>query len=192
MEQFLTYTLLPKQINMKSLRLAFLPLFLLSWISMIGQSAHSFSLEAIDGKTINLSQYKGKKILLVNVASACGYTPQYKKLQELYETYGEKVVVIGIPCNDFGRQESGTNAEIAEFCSSKYAITFPMAAKVSIKGNDQHPLYKWLTNKSENGVMDADVRWNFNKFLLDENGKLIEHFGSGVSPLDEKITKWLK
>jgi glutathione peroxidase len=177
---------------MKSFVLAFLPLFLLNWSAMQAQSAHTFTLEALDGSSLPLKQFKGKKILLVNVASECGYTPQYKKLQELYETYSDKIVVIGIPCNDFGKQEPGSNEEIAQFCSSKYAITFPMTSKVKIKGDDKHPLYRWLTEKDSNGVMDADVRWNFTKFLLDEEGRLLDSFGSGVSPLDEKITKWLK
>jgi glutathione peroxidase len=178
--------------TMKSFVLAFLPLLLLNWFGMHAQSAHTFTLKALDGSSLPLKQFKGKKILLVNVASECGYTPQYKKLQELYETYGDKIVVIGIPCNDFGKQEPGSNEEIAQFCSSKYAITFPMTSKVKIKGDDNHPLYQWLTQKESNGVMDADVRWNFTKFLLDEEGRLLDSFGSGVSPLDEKITKWLK
>lgn len=151
-------------------------------------SIHSFSVKGLDGGTIHLSDYKGKKILIVNTASECGYTSQYKKLQELHEQYGNKIVVLGFPCNDFGGQEPGSEAEIRSFCTREFKVSFPMAAKVHIKGENADPIYQWLTKKELNGVMDAKVGWNFNKFLLDENGFLLEHFGSGVSPLNEDIT----
>ncbi len=155
-------------------------------------SIHQFKVESIDGGTIDFSRYKGKKILVVNTASKCGYTPQYKDLEALYEQYKGKLVVIGFPANNFGGQEPGSNADIKEFCEENYKVSFPMAAKVSVKGSDVHPLYKWLTNKSENGVLDASVSWNFNKFLLDENGVLIAHFPSKVKPMDDEIVQYLK
>ena len=155
-------------------------------------SIHSFKVPAIDGGTIDFSQYKGKKILVVNTASKCGYTYQYEGLEKLYEQYKDKLVIVGFPANNFMNQEPGTNAEIKEFCTGKFNVSFPMAAKVSVKGNDIDPLFKWLTNKDENGVMDANIGWNFNKFLLDENGKLIQHFDSKTEPLSEDITKYLK
>jgi glutathione peroxidase len=154
-------------------------------------SAHSFKVKAIDGGTMDLSAFKGKKILIVNTASQCGYTRQYAGLEELYKKYKGKLVVIGFPANNFGGQEPGSNQEIKEFCTSKFNVSFPMAAKVSVKGKDIDPFFKWLTNKSENGVLDANIGWNFNKFLLDENGKLIQHFGSNVEPMSEAITKYL-
>jgi glutathione peroxidase len=127
----------------------------------------------------------------VNVASACGYTRQYKDLQKLYETYGDKLVVLGVPCNQFGGQESGSLKEIKEFCSTEFQVTFPMTEKVKVKGDGQHPLYQWLTSKNKNGKMDATVGWNFHKFLIDENGDLLESYTSGVNPMDEAITKYL-
>lgn len=154
-------------------------------------TAHSFKVKSIDGSTINLASYKGKKILVVNTASQCGYTRQYAGLEELYKKYKDKLVVIGFPANNFGGQEPGSNDEIKEFCSTKFSVTFPMAAKVSVKGKDVDPFFKWLTNKSENGVLDANITWNFNKFLLDENGKLLQHFSSNVEPMSEAITKYL-
>lgn len=154
-------------------------------------SIHQFKVPDIDGGTIDFSQYKGKKILIVNTASKCGFTPQYEGLEALYKKYGDKLVIVGFPANNFMSQEPGTNAEIKEFCTSKFAVTFPMAGKVSVKGKDIDPLFKWLTHKDENGVMDANISWNFNKFLLDENGKLLQHFDSKVKPDSEEITKYL-
>lgn len=156
------------------------------------QSAHSFKIKAIDGGTIDLAAYKGKKILVVNTASQCGYTRQYSGLEELYKKYRNKLVVIGFPANNFGGQEPGSNEDIKKFCTSRFNVTFPMASKVSVKGNDIDPFFKWLTNKSENGVLDANISWNFNKFLLDEDGKLIQHFSSNVEPMSESITKYLQ
>ncbi len=153
------------------------------------QSIYKFTnIEALDGGIIDFSGFKGKKILIVNTASKCGYTPQYKELQELYDQYKEKLVIVGFPANNFLWQEPGTNAEIKEFCTKNYGVSFPMAAKISVKGDDMAPLYKWLTQKSENGVLDAKVSWNFNKFLLDENGYLLAHFSSKVKPLSVEIT----
>ncbi|MCU0387777.1 MAG: glutathione peroxidase [Chitinophagaceae bacterium] len=165
---------------------------LMAFVPAKTDTAHSFKVKAIDGGTIDLSVYKGKKILVVNTASKCGYTKQYAGLEELYKKYRTKLVVIGFPANNFGGQEPGSNEEIKEFCTSKFDVSFPMAAKVSVKGNDIDPFFKWLTNKSENGVLDANISWNFNKFLLDENGKLLQHFSSNVEPMSEAITKYLQ
>lgn len=147
---------------------------------------YHLSVEGIDGLALDFKTFEGKKILIVNVASACGYTPQYQQLQELYTANEGKLAIIGCPCNDFGGQESGDNAEIATFCESKYKITFPMTAKLKIK-DPAHPLYTWLTSKDHNGSVDAEVKWNFHKFLIDERGHLTAHFPSAVSPLDDQI-----
>jgi glutathione peroxidase len=169
------------------IRLAVLGLFLTAVSSI-----YEFKVPSLDGATIDFSKFKGKKILIVNTASACGYTPQYADLQKLYDQYKTKLVIVGFPANNFGQQEPGSNSEIKEFCKKNYGVTFPMAEKVSVKGDDIHPLFKWLTNKSENGVMDAEIKWNFTKFLLDENGKLINMFPSKVTPMSEEITKYLQ
>jgi len=155
-------------------------------------SIHQFKIKSIEGKTIDFASYKGKKILVVNTASACGYTPQYEGLQKLYEFKKSQLVIIGFPCNQFGGQESGTEAEIQTFCKSRYGVTFPLSAKIDVKGKNIAPLYKWLCSKSENGVLDAEIKWNFNKFLLDENGKLLAYFPSSVTPNSEEILKFLK
>ena len=157
----------------------------------MNNSIYDISITSLEGKTVNLSDFKGKKILFVNVASKCGFTSQYKHLQELNDKYGSKVEVIGIPCNQFGNQEPGTGTEIKEFCTKNYGVSFLMAEKCDVKGTSQHPLYKWLTNKSENGVEDSSVGWNFQKYLVDESGKLIKVFKSGVNPMDESITSLL-
>ena len=154
-------------------------------------TVYNFKVEGIDGNTIDFSKFKGKKILIVNTASKCGYTKQYAELEELYEKYKDKLVVIGFPANNFGGQEPGTNAEIKEFCTGTYNVTFPMAAKISVKGDDIHPLYQWLTSKAKNGVLDAEIKWNFNKFLLNEKGELVAYFPSKVTPLSEEITSKL-
>ena len=156
--------------------------------SLNAASVHSFSVRALDGSTINFADFKGKKILVVNTASECGYTPQYKELQALYEQYKTKLVIVGFPTNNFGGQEPGSNTEIKTFCEKNYGVTFPMADKISVKGNDIAPIYKWLTSKAENGVLDAEIKWNFNKFLLDENGHIIAKFDSGTTPMSEEIT----
>lgn len=150
-------------------------------------SIYDFKVPALDGSTIDFSKFKGKKILIVNTASQCGYTSQYEGLEELYKTYKDKLVIIGFPTNDFGSQEPGTNTEIEEFCKKNYGVTFPMAAKISVKEPHIAPIYKWLTNQKANGVMDATISWNFNKFLLDENGKIIEKYESSTAPLSEEI-----
>ncbi len=156
-----------------------------------GGSIHQFKVPSIDGETIDFSKFKGKKVLVVNTASKCGYTPQYADLEKLHQTYGKKLVIVGFPANNFGGQEPGSNAEINAFCKKNYGVSFVMAEKVSVTGSDTHPLFKWLTQKAQNGVMDAEIRWNFTKFLLDENGKLISVFPSRVNPMSEEITKHL-
>lgn len=151
-------------------------------------SIYDYSILALDEEsTINLADFKGKKILFVNVASRCGYTPQYKGLQSLNEKYGDKVQIIGFPCNQFMKQEPGTKEEIAEFCSANYGVTFPITTKINVKGSDQHPIYKWLTSKALNGVDDYSVSWNFNKFLVDEHGNLTHYFGSKVTPESDEL-----
>ncbi len=154
-------------------------------------SIHQFNIEGLTGGNVNFADFKGKKILLVNVASECGFTPQYQQLQELYEHYHDKLVVVGIPCNDFGGQEPGSGEEIHSFCQKNYGVTFPITAKVDIKSETPHPIYQWLTQKDKNGVKNANVLWNFHKFLLDENGHLVDDYSSNKSPLDDDITNWI-
>jgi len=153
---------------------------------------HSFKVKSIEGKTIDFSKFKGRKILVVNTASKCGYTPQYEALQKVYDQYKDKLVIVGFPANNFGAQEPGADSEIQEFCKARFGVTFPLASKISVKGDDTAPIYKWLTSKAENGVLDATITWNFNKFLLDENGKMIAYFPSKVTPDSEEILKYLK
>ena len=154
---------------------------------------HDFTVTTIDGEEYPLSQLKGKKVLVVNTASKCGYTPQYEDLEKLFEKYGgDKFIIIGFPANNFMRQEPGSNTEIKEFCTSKYGVTFPMMAKISVKGDDIAPVYSWLTKKDENGVMDAPVKWNFQKFMIDENGNLAGVAASGDEPFSDKIVKWIE
>lgn len=156
------------------------------------QSIHSFKVKSIDGGQIDFAKYKGKKIMVVNTASQCGYTPQYELLQKVYNQYKGKLVIIGFPCNQFGGQEPGSNEEIVAFCQKNYGVTFPLADKVDVKGGTQSPIYQWLTQKSKNGVLDATIGWNFNKFLLDENGKMLAHFPSNVKPDSDPILNYLK
>lgn len=149
-------------------------------------TVYDFKPVDIDGKTFDLSQFKGKKILIINTASECGYTYQYEDLEKLYEKYKDKLVLIGFPENNFGHQEPGTNAEIKEFCTSKYSVTFPMMSKVSVKGDDIDPLFKWLTEQN-NPDFTGEIKWNFEKFLLDENGRLVHRFRSKSKPFSEEI-----
>ena len=155
------------------------------------KSIHQFKVASLDGGTIDFASFKGKKILVVNTASECGYTPQYKELQALYEKFKDKLVVVVFPANNFGGQEPGSNSEIKSFCELNYGVKFPMAAKISVSGDDMSPVYKWLTSKEQNGVLDAEIKWNFNKFLLDENGHMIEYFPSKITPMSEAITSKL-
>lgn len=156
------------------------------------KSIHSFKVEALDGSTIDFSKFKGKKILVVNTASECGFTPQYADLEKLSKAYKNKLVVVGFPANNFGGQEPGSNKEIATFCQRNYGVSFPMAAKISVKGDDIAPIYKFLTDKKENGVKNTKILWNFTKILLDEKGNVIDSFVSTTNPMSESITKYLK
>jgi len=148
------------------------------------------NLKSIDGKPLNLAKYKGKKILIVNTASECGFTPQYAELEKLSKQYKDKLVVIGFPANNFGGQEPGADLQIKEFCQKNYGVTFPLASKLSVKGEDIDPMFKYLTT-AENPDFTGDIKWNFEKFLIDENGKLIHRFRSAVKPLSEELTKHL-
>ena len=162
-----------------------------TWLVM-ATSVHDFKVPGLEGNEINLADYKGKKILIVNTASKCGYTPQYEELEKLYKQYQGKLVVVGFPANNFGGQEPGSNSEIKEFCKRNYGVSFPMAEKVSVTGDDAHPLFKYLTDEAlKAGVEGPVVKWNFTKFLVDENGKLIKVFPSKVKPLSEEITAYL-
>ncbi len=156
------------------------------------QSIHSFKVKSIDGKQIDFASFKGKKILVVNTASKCGYTPQYEGLEKVYEQYKDKLVIIGFPCNQFGGQEPGTNEEIVSFCKKNYGVTFPLADKIDVKGENTAAIYQWLTQKAKNGILDASISWNFNKFLLDENGKMIAYYPSNVKPDSDQILSQLK
>lgn len=159
---------------------------------LMGKTIYDFKVESLDGKEINFADFKGKKILIVNTASECGFTPQYADLEKVYEQYKDKLVIVGFPANNFGGQEPGTNTEIGAFCQKNYGVTFPLAAKVSVKGDDTAPIFKYLTEQELNGVKNTTILWNFTKFLIDENGKLIDTFVSTTKPTDEAITKYLK
>jgi len=154
-------------------------------------SIYDFKVPGLEGGTIDLSQYKGKKILIVNTASKCGNTPQYADLEKLYEKYKDKLVIIGFPANNFGQQEPGTNSEIKEFCTKNYGVTFPMAEKVSVKGDDVAPIFKYLTDEAQKLGFEDPIKWNFTKFLIDENGKLITVIHNKVNPMSEEVTKYL-
>ena len=158
----------------------------------MNQSFYKLEINSISGEKINLANFKGKKILFVNVASECGFTPQYEGLQELYELYKDKLMIIGVPSNQFGGQEPGTATEIQSFCKLNYGVTFLITEKVDVKGENQHPLYSWLTKKENNGVKNSSVKWNFQKYLVDENGGFIDYYFSLTKPMSRKITKHLK
>lgn len=157
------------------------------------RSIHQFKIGALNSsEEIDFKEFEGKKILMVNVASKCGFTNQYEDLEELSQAFNTQLIVIGLPCNQFLWQESGSEKSIAAFCALNYGVTFPMTTKVKVRGRHQHPIYKWLTHKSFNGKADYKVSWNFNKFLLDEQGQILEHFGSTVMPFDKAILKYLQ
>ena len=161
-------------------------------LTLTGNSIYDFKVNGLDGNPIDFSAYKGKKILIVNTASQCGNTPQYADLEKLYEKYKDKLVIIGFPANNFGAQEPGTNAEIKEFCTKNYSVTFPMAEKVSVVGDDIHPLFKYLTEEAKKiGAEEPVIKWNFTKFLVDEKGNLVKVFKSKMQPMDPEILKYL-
>lgn len=154
-------------------------------------SIHQFKMTGIKGETINFADFAGKKLIVVNVASKCGYTPQYQQLEELYRNFSDRLVIVGFPSNDFGAQEPGSNDEIYRFCELNYSISFPLTTKVSIKEGSIHPIYEWLTDKSLNQHMDSSVNWNFHKFLLNEQGNIVKSLPSSVTPFDDPIMSWL-
>jgi len=155
-------------------------------------SLYDISINSINGELIDLKSFKGKKILFVNTASECGFTGQYADLEKLHKKYEDKLVVIGVPCNQFGGQEPGTLTEIKTFCEVNYGVTFLLTEKVDVKGDNQHPLYAWLTNKEKNGLKSSSVKWNFQKYLIDENGNYIDFYYSITKPLSSKITKYFE
>jgi glutathione peroxidase len=161
-------------------------------VSQNKKSLYDFKTKTIDGKDFDFSSLKGKKVMIVNTASECGNTHQYADLEKLYETYkGNNFVIIGFPANNFGAQEPGNNNEIKEFCTKNYGVTFPMMAKISVKGDDMDPIYQWLTSKEQNGVADAPVKWNFQKFLIDEKGNWVEMIIPKENPISEKTINWI-
>ncbi len=176
-------------------KIAFLHLLILTAMTAYSdrpKKLHDFTVYTLEGGEYDLAQLKGKKVLVFNTASKCGNTPQYEGLQELFERYGgEKFVIIGFPANNFLRQEPGSNEEIREFCSIKYGVTFPMMAKISVKGKDMHPIYQWLTQKELNGLEDSSVKWNFQKYMVDEEGKLVGMIPPKTKPLSDEIISWV-
>ncbi len=172
-------------------------LITLSLIVMTGLQAqtsfYSYTVNDIDGKPYSMEQLKGKKVMVVNVASKCGYTKQYEQLQKVYEQYGgDDFVIVGFPANNFLKQEPGTDEEIKTFCTTNFGVTFPMMSKISVKGKDQADIYKWLTSKDLNGVEDSKVKWNFQKYLISAEGQLEKVLSSGTEPDDDEIINWIK
>lgn len=165
---------------------------LLAMVLPVFISIYDFKVPSLDGKEINFSDFRGKKILIVNTASECGFTPQYEDLQELHEKYQSKLVIVGFPANNFGGQEPGSNEEIKDFCKKNFGVTFLMAEKVSVKGSDIHPLFKYLTQEAAKKGIKDPIGWNFTKFLLDEKGNLIDVYPSKVKPMSDKIVSHLK
>lgn len=156
-------------------------------------SIHQFTANSIEGKVIRFEDFKGKKLLIVNTASECGLTPQFKQLQELFDTYKDRnFLIIGFPCNDFASQDPGSNTEIQSFCQRNYGVSFLMMEKIHVKGNEIHPIYRWLTQKKENGVMSSQVKWNFQKYLIDENGFLVDTVSPWKQPTTKRIVKWIE
>jgi glutathione peroxidase len=153
---------------------------------------YQYKIKSLDGDVIDFSKFKGKKIIIVNTASKCGYTPQYEELEKLYRANKDKLVIIGFPSDNFGGQEFDNNDDIKEFCTKNYGVTFPLTTKVNVKGSDMTPVYQFLTSKKANGVLDAEVKWNFNKFLIDEKGRVVAYHGSKVKPDDDLIKQWVE
>ncbi|MES2567404.1 MAG: glutathione peroxidase [Bacteroidota bacterium] len=175
---------------MKKISTLILAVIAMAFTTSGHKSLHEFRAQTLEGADFNFADLKGKKVLIVNTASECGYTPQYKDLEALHQKYKSKnLVIIGFPCNDFGGQEPGTSADIKAFCTKNYGVTFQMMEKISIS---KSPIYQWLTSKKENGVLDATVKWNFNKFLIDEKGEVVKYLGSGIKPMDTEITNWIE
>lgn len=170
-----------------------LMLVLVSFSLIAQNSFYDFTVKDIDGNDFSFSELKGKKVMVVNTASKCGFTPQYEQLEAIYKKYGgDTFVIVGFPANNFMKQEPGTDEEIKAFCEKNYGVTFPMMSKISVKGDDIHPLYQWLTEKDKNGVLDSKVGWNFQKYLIDENGNLVDMVASKVKPDDDSIVSWIE
>jgi len=182
-----------KLLKMKTKKLVFIVSMLIVSFTVFSQTKnfYDFKIKSLEGEDFDLSSLKGKKVMVVNTASKCGYTPQYKDLEELYQKYKNELVIIGFPANNFLNQEPGSAFEIRQFCTENYNITFPLMEKISVRGKDIHPLYQWLTSKEMNGVMDSDVKWNFQKYLIDENGNLVDVLYSKEKPGSEKVITWL-
>lgn len=179
---------------MKTKISALITIFILSIAISVNAQTSFYDLKAktIDGKDFDFATLKGKKVLIVNTASKCGYTGQYADLEKLYLTYKDSnFVIIGFPANNFLRQEPGTNKDIQEFCTKNYGVTFQMMEKISVKGNDIDPVYQWLTQKAKNGKMDSDIKWNFQKYLINENGQIFHMLTSKISPLDPLVVGWI-
>jgi glutathione peroxidase len=178
---------------MKTKKLGLLIFAMLFSASAFSQTSgfYSFKVKTLEGGTFDFSTLKGKKVIVVNTASKCGNTPQYKDLEELYQKYSDNLVIIGFPANNFGQQEPGDAKEIRQFCTDNYGVTFPLMQKISVKGSDMDPVYKWLTSKNENGVMDSEVKWNFQKYLIDENGKLVDVINPTEKVTSDKVMSWL-
>ena len=175
----------------KGLVIAFLTFTIMSTLNAQESGFYGFRVKTLEGKDFDLSSLKGKKVMVVNTASKCGFTPQYKELEELSQLYEGSLVIVGFPANNFMNQEPGTASEIRKFCTDNYSVTFPLMEKISVKGSDMHPLYKWLTSKQRNGVMDSEVKWNFQKYLIDEKGRLVDVIYSKEKPNSEKVLAWL-
>jgi glutathione peroxidase len=179
---------------MQAIKFNLLIITLLISIQIFGQkkTLYDFKSITIEGEEFDFSSLEGKKVMIVNIATECSLAPQLKKLQELYEEYGgNNFEIIGFPCNDFGKQEPGDHDEIKEVCTNKYAITFPLMEKIEIKGDNPHPIYKWLTSSEENGTLDSKVTWNYQKFLVNENGEVVDSFSPISSPKSNRIIEWL-
>jgi glutathione peroxidase len=191
MRQFFTSIILLLSFGLTSVRCGSKPVTPSGAPMAPARSFHDFEIAGLEGGTVKMADFKGKFILCVNVASKCGYTPQYKDLEQLYQQYKDILVIVGFPCNQFMGQEPGSNEEIADFCERNYGVTFPMTTKVDVRGKDQHPIYKWLTEKSENGAGEDNVEWNFHKFLVSPDGQWIASFPTRMSPMDKAITAYL-
>ncbi|MBN1187734.1 MAG: glutathione peroxidase [Bacteroidales bacterium] len=178
---------------MKTFLFLFLTIIMIPLSGQTYKTLHDFKATTIDGKEFDFFALAGKKVLIVNTASKCGFTPQYEDLEILFKEYGgDKFTIIGFPANNFMHQEPGTNEEIQEFCTINYGVTFQMMEKISVKGDDMHPIYQWLTQKSQNGVMDSEVKWNFQKYMIDEQGHLVDYALPKEKPYCDKIINWIK
>ena len=167
-------------------------IMLTSFSSPSAKSIYDFKIKSLDGSTINFADYKGKTILVVNTASMCGFTPQYAGLEKLYEEHKNTLVIVGFPSDNFGGQEYKDDKDIKSFCQKNFGVSFPLTTRVDVKGDNITPVFKYLCNKSENGVLDAEISWNFNKFIIDENGNLIAHFDSKIKPDSPELLKYIK